>query len=77
EREHAQVLNGDVELTAQLIDSSPFAKKYTSGCLSCYEHDLSDQDKQKIMQNFEECLFPGLDKDQYQILWVQHQDKIN
>ncbi|WP_298064852.1 relaxase/mobilization nuclease domain-containing protein [uncultured Acinetobacter sp.] len=77
EREHAQVLIGDVELTAQLIDSSPFAKKYTSGCLSFYEHDLSDQDKQQIMQNFEECLFPGLDKDQYQILWVQHQDKIN
>lgn len=77
EREHAQVLSGDVELTAQLIDSSPFAKKYTSGCLSFYEHDLSDQDKQKIMQNFEECLFSGLDKDQYQILWVQHQDKIN
>ena len=77
EREHALVLSGDVELTAQLIDSSPFAKKYTSGCLSFYEHDLSDQDKQKIMQNFEECLFPGLDKDQYQILWVQHQDKIN
>lgn len=77
EREHAQVLSGDVELTAQLIDSSPFAKKYTSGCLSFYEHDLSDQDKQKIMQNFEECLFPGLEKDQYQILWVQHQDKVN
>ena len=77
EREHAQVLSGDVELTAQLIDSSPFAKKYTSGCLSFYEHDLSDQDKQQIMQNFEECLFPGLDKDQYQILWVQHQDKVN
>ena len=77
EREHAQVLSGDIELTAQLIDSSPFAKKYTSGCLSFYEHDLSDQDKQKIMQNFEECLLPGLDKDRYQILWVQHQDKIN
>jgi len=29
------------------------------------------------MQNFEQCLFPGLEKDQYQILWVQHQDKIN
>ena len=77
EREYAQVLSGDVELTAQLIDSSPFAKKYTSGCLSFYEHDLSDQNKQKIMQNFEECLFPGLEKDQYQILWVQHQDKVN
>ena len=77
EREHALVLSGDVELTAQLINSSPFAKKYTSGCLSFYEHNLNDQDKQKIMQNFEECLFPGLDKDQYQILWVQHQDKVN
>ena len=29
------------------------------------------------MQNFEECLFPGLNQDQYQILWVQHQDKVN
>ena len=77
EREHAQVLSGDVELTAQLIDSSPYAKKYTSGCLSFYEHDLSDQDKQQIMQNFEQCLFAGLDRDQYQILWVQHQDKVN
>ena len=66
-----------VELTAQLIDSSPFAKKYTSGCLSFYEHDLSDQDKQQIMQNFEQCLFPGLDQDQYKVLWVQHQDKVN
>ena len=77
EREYAEVLAGDVELTAQLIDSSPFAKKYTSGCLSFYEHDLSDQDKQQIMQNFEQCLFPGLENDQYQILWVQHQDKVN
>ena len=77
EREHAQVLSGDVELTAQLIDSSPFAKKYTSGCLSFYEHDLSDQDKQNIMQNFEQCLFSGLGQDQYQILWIQHQDKVN
>ena len=77
ERENAKVLTGDVELTAQLIDGSPYAKKYTSGCLSFYEHDLSDQDKQKIMQEFERCLFPGLDQDQYQILWVQHQDKVN
>ena len=77
ERDNALVLSGDVELTAHLIDSSPFAKKYTSGCLSFYEHDLSDQDKQQIMLNFEQCLFPGLDQDQYQILWVQHQDKVN
>ena len=44
EREQALLLSGDVELTAQLIDSSPVAKKYTSGCLSFYEDDLNDQD---------------------------------
>ena len=77
EREHAQVLSGDVGLTAQLIDSSPFTKKYTSGCLSFYEHDLSEQDKKQIMQDFEACLFPGLGQDQYQILWVEHRDKLN
>lgn len=76
-REHATVLNGDLELTTQLIDSSPYTKKYTSGCLSFYEHDLTDQDKQQIMQDFEKCLFPGLDPDQYHVLWIQHQDKIN
>lgn len=76
-REYASVLSGDVDLTAQLIDSSPFVKKYTSGCLSFYEYDLSDQDKQKIMQEFEACLFPGLDQNQYQILWVEHRDKFN
>lgn len=76
-REYASVLSGDIDLTAQLIDSSPFVKKYTSGCLSFYEHDLSDQDKQKIMQEFEACLFPGLEQNQYQILWVEHRDKFN
>lgn len=77
EREHSQMLGGDVGLTAKLIDSSPFTKKYTSGCLSFYEHDLSEQDKKQIMQDFEACLFPGLEQDQYQILWVEHRDKFN
>lgn len=77
DREHAQILSGDVELTAHLIDSSPFTKKYTAGCLSFYEHDLPEPSKTKIMQAFESCLFPEMDKDQYQILWVQHQDKYN
>src|SRR5690606_16126715 len=31
--------------------------------------------KQQIMDSFERALLPGLDKDQYSILWVQHQDK--
>ena len=76
-RDYAKVLQGDVSEVSGLIDTSPYAKKYTSGCLSFYEHDLSDQDKQKIMQDFEQALFPGMDQSQYRVLWIEHQDKLN
>ncbi|MGU0055584.1 hypothetical protein ACVXG7_04020 [Enterobacter hormaechei] len=29
----------------------------------------------KLMASFERVLMPGLDKDQYSVLWVEHQDK--
>ena len=77
DRDYAKVLQGDVSEVSGLIDTSPYAKKYTSGCLSFYEHDLSDQDKQKIMQDFEQALFPGMDQSQYRVLWIEHQDKLN
>lgn len=75
DREHARVLSGDVELTSAIIDSSRFTKKYTSGCLSFAEADLSDEAKRKIMADFEQTLFPGMAKDQYNILWIEHKDK--
>lgn len=75
DREHAKVLSGDVELTSAIIDSSRFTKKYTSGCLSFAEADLSDEAKLKIMADFEKTLFPGMKPDQYNILWIEHKDK--
>lgn len=77
DREHAKILSGSEPEVAGLIDSSPFAKKYTSGCLSFYENDLSDEAKNKIMADFEHCLFPGMSSDQYRVLWIEHRDKIN
>lgn len=77
DREHATVLQGDINEVAGLIDSSPYIKKYTAGCLSFYEHDLRPEQKQQIMDDFEKCLFPGMTKDQYRILWVEHKDKLN
>ena len=77
DRDYAKVLQGDVSEVSGLIDTSPYAKKYTSGCLSFYEHDLSDQDKQKIMQDFAQALFPGMDPSQYRVLWIEHKDKMN
>jgi len=76
-REHARILSGSEAEIAGLIDSSPYSRKYTSGCLSFYESDLSDEAKSKIMADFEKCLFPGLDQGQYRVLWIEHRDKVN
>ncbi len=77
DRDHARILSGSEAEIAGLIDSSPYGRKYTSGCLSFYESDLSDEAKRKIMDDFEKCLFPGLDQSQYRVLWIEHRDKVN
>jgi len=74
-REHSTLLRGDPEMTISLIDSSKYQKKYTSGVLSFAEPNISKDQKQEIMDSFERVTFPGLDHDQYQILWVEHLDK--
>ena len=74
-REGARLDSGDPEQMIQLIDSINYAQKYKSGVLSFAEHDLEEKQKQEIMESFEQILMPGLEKDQYSILWVQHQDK--
>lgn len=76
-REHAKILSGSEQEVAELIDSSPYTKKYTSGCLSFHEDDLTPQVKTKLMRAFEQCLFPGMSSDQYRVLWIEHRDKDN
>ena len=75
EREWATLDRGDPDQVQELIDSSPYAKKYTSGVLSFQESDLSREVKDKIMSSFERALVPGLDSNQYSCLWVEHRDK--
>lgn len=74
-REGASVLQGKPEEVRELIDASPHAKKYTSGVLSFAEADLPPGQREKLMESFERVLMPGLDKDQYSVLWVEHRDK--
>ena len=76
-REHAKIISGDEYEVAGLIDSSPYTKKYTSGCLSFYENDLTDEAKNELMRKFEQCLFPGMHPSQYRVLWIEHKDKLN
>lgn len=74
-REDATLLRGDPQQIQDLCDSSPFTKKYTSGVLSFEENDIPELQKQELMDSFESALMAGLDKDQYSVLWVEHQDK--
>ncbi len=75
QREDARLDRGNPSEVIDLIDGLKFAQKYTSGVLSFAEKDLPEQQKQQIMDAFQETLFPGLNKDQYSVLWVQHLDK--
>lgn len=74
-REDATLLRGDPQEIQDLCDSSPYAKKYTSGVLSFEEADIPESEKQELMDSFESTLMAGLDKDQYSVLWVEHRDK--
>lgn len=75
DRGHAQVLRGDLEQTVELINGLSFARNYTSGCLSFAESDITNEQKNVIMDSFQTMVFTGLERDQFDITWVEHKDK--
>lgn len=80
DRENARLLQGDPELTTEIINGLDFKKLYTSGTLAFDygEGDkLSEQDKQDIIDSFEQTLFPNLEPNQFSGYWVEHTDKVN
>ena len=74
-RENAQTLRGNPDQVKELIDGLSFARNYTSGCLSFAEKDIPEHQKQQLMDSFQDTLMAGLDRNQYDILWVEHKDK--
>ncbi len=75
DRPGAVLLSGDPELTQRLADNLDFQNRYTVGVLSFEESDLEEHQKEAIMQSFEETLLAGLERDQYDITWIEHTDK--
>ena len=71
----AKVLQGDPNLTREIINNIKFKQKTTVGCLSFEEPNISEDLKHQLMKDFENHLLPGLEKEQYNILWVEHRDK--
>ena len=75
-RKKARVLLGDADEVTEIINGLPFAKVYTSGCLSFHEDDkLTEAQKFDIMADFEAMMFVGLQPHQYTSYWVEHTDK--
>lgn len=71
----ATLLRGNAQITKDLIKTNNNELKYRSGVLSFTEQDIPEAQKQAIMDDFEKSTFAGMEKDQYNILWVQHKDK--
>lgn len=70
----AKVLQGDPQLTKDLINSIQHKQKVTVGCLSFEEKNISQEQKIELMRDFENHLLPGM-QGRYNILWVEHTDK--
>lgn len=75
DRPGAKVLRGNARETALLADSLKFKNKFSVGCLSFEEGDISPEAKEEIMDEFERAMFADLERDRYNILWVEHTDK--
>lgn len=74
-RENAQTLRGNPEQVKELIDGLSFARNYTSGCLSFAEKEITEHQKSALMDSLQDMLMAGLERNQYDILWVEHTDK--
>ena len=70
----ARLLQGDEQLTRDIINSLNFKQKTTVGCLSFEEKSINEDLKYKLMADFENMLLPNM-QDRYNILWVEHIDK--
>ena len=72
-----EVLRGDIDNQALLIDSLDFKQKYTSGCLSFTEtaDQVTQAQKNALMDGFEQTVRAGLDVDRVSVSWIEHRDK--
>lgn len=75
-----ELLRGDPEVAAELIDSLGFAQRYTSGVLSFTQDDAVRLEARpdarlELIDSFErDFLVPGIDPDRLATVWVQHWD---
>lgn len=76
-REGASLLSGDLNLTQELINRAgeKFKHGYTAGVLSFEEENIPMAEKMAIMESWEECILPGIEREDFNIAWIEHTDK--
>lgn len=68
-----EVLRGDPARTEALIDACPHKWSYRAGVISFAHEDApSEVQQSELIEQFEELAFAGLERDQYDCLWVRH-----
>jgi len=75
ELETARILRGDEQMTRDLIASMTKKQKVSVGVMSFEEENISEELKFKLMDEFEQTFMAGLEKEQFNVLWVEHLDK--
>lgn len=75
DKEGIKVLRGNPEHSCKIAEQLSFSKNYTAGCLSFLESDLTEENKIAIMDSFEKMAFANMDREQYNITWIEHRDK--
>ena len=72
-REDVAVLRGDPDAVAAVADTLEFEHKYTSGVIAWAPEDRpSDQDIDRVLDEFEQTAWAGLAPDRYAWAAVQH-----
>jgi hypothetical protein len=68
-----EIIKGDPDQILKIINSLKFKYKYKTGVISFSPEDRpTEEQQQAVMESFEETAFAGLDRDQYDILWIRH-----
>ena len=73
-----EVIAGNPEITRELINSSVHKWSYRAGVIAFASEDHPSEDQQReVMDAFERLAFAGLERDQFDILWVRHEHEGN
>jgi 5S rRNA maturation endonuclease (ribonuclease M5) len=68
-----EIFSGNPARTQSLIDSIERKNRYTSGVIAFgLEDNPSSKQQSELMAEFERVAFAGMEREQYDILWVKH-----